>query len=54
MGGLQCSSCCTARDRNDKVYGIETRNNKFFYFNYPLLIKDIDKRLKESQFKQNT
>ena len=41
------SNCCSIRDRNDKVVGIETRNNKFFYFNYPLLIKDIDTRLKE-------
>jgi hypothetical protein len=45
------SNCCVARDRNDIVVGIETRNDKFFYFNYPALLKEIDKRLEEA--KQN-
>ena len=42
------SSCCSARDRNDKELGIETRNDKFFLFNYPQLLKEIDKRLADA------
>lgn len=41
------STCCSVRDRNDKEIGIETRNDKFFMFNYPQLLKEIDKRLTE-------
>ena len=41
--------CCVSRDRNDKVYGIETRNSKFFYYNFPLLVKDIDTRLLDAR-----
>ncbi|CDW78369.1 UNKNOWN [Stylonychia lemnae] len=47
--GNTCTQCCHARDRNDKTLGIETRNHKFFFYNYPLLIKDIEKRLNESK-----
>jgi hypothetical protein len=49
MGG-----CCTSRDRNDKVLGIDTRNNMNFYYNYPALITFINSRLEEiSQIKEN-
>lgn len=41
MGG----NCCTTRDRNDKVYGIEKRNIMNFYFNYPKIIQKIENRL---------
>eukprot|EP00347_Sterkiella_histriomuscorum_P005318 403357064 len=46
-------ACCSNRDRNDRVYGIETRNCKFFYYNFPLLIKDIDQRLIEGRVTLN-
>ena len=40
-------TCCSTRDRNAKEIGIETRNDKFFMFNYPYLLKEIDKRMAE-------
>lgn len=43
MGGM----CCSARDRNDKVTGIEARNNMWFYFNYPLFIDNIKTRMNQ-------
>lgn len=43
MGGV----CCTTRDRNDKIEGIEKRNNLNFYFNYPLMLEFINTRLSE-------
>ena len=39
------TGCCATRDINDKTLDIESRNDQFFYFNYPSLIKEIDKRL---------
>lgn len=41
------SPCCVQRDRNDMLDNIETRNDKLFLFSYPLLLKDIDRRIKE-------
>ncbi len=49
MGQAQCTNCCTTRDRNDKIEGIESRNDKFFFYNFPGLIKDIDSKLEEAQ-----
>jgi hypothetical protein len=46
--GVIASTCCAQRDRNDNVVDIETRNDKFFIFNYPLLLKEIDKRLEDA------
>ena len=43
MGG----TCCSTRDRNDKVTGIEKRNNMNFYFNYPNMISYVQGRIKE-------
>jgi hypothetical protein len=40
-------NCCVTRDRNDNISGIESRNDKFFYFNYPKLISDLDQRLQD-------
>ena len=42
MGG-----CCSTRDRNDMVTGIENRNNNVFYHNYPQMIKVVKRRLAE-------
>ena len=42
MGG-----CCSTRDRNDLIMGIETRNNAIFYYNYPQMIKVVKRRLSE-------
>jgi len=39
------NACCSVRDRNDKISGIEQRNNMFFYFNYPLFIENTKSRL---------
>ena len=44
--------CCVTRDRNDKVIGIEKRNEKFFYFNYPNFLKEIDNRLNEAAIQE--
>jgi len=51
--GNSCTQCCHARDRNDKTLGIENRNFKFFFFNYPLLIKDIERRLEDAKDRIN-
>lgn len=47
MGGTV--GCCSSRDRNDKIFDIELRNDKFFYFNYPQLLSEIDQRLERVQ-----
>ena len=48
MGGV----CCTTRDRNDKIEGIEKRNNANFYFNYPLMLEFMNTRLREIELVQ--
>ena len=40
-------ACCSTRDPNDSLLGIEMRNDKSFYFNYPKLLEDLDKKLKD-------
>ena len=40
MGG----SCCSHRDRNDMVTGIESRNNNIFYYNFPQMIQVVKRR----------
>eukprot|EP00347_Sterkiella_histriomuscorum_P004049 403361939 len=45
--------CCSTRERNDLINGIETRNDRFFCFNYPKLVQDIDFQLKEALLKRN-
>ena len=48
MGAVvSTSSCCAQRDRNDKEIDIELRNDKFFLFNYPQVIRGIDSKLDE-------
>jgi hypothetical protein len=37
--------CCSTRDRNDIEKNLEIRNDRFFYYNHPELIKSIDDRL---------
>ena len=46
---ISSSSCCAQRDRNDKEVDIELRNDKFFMFNYPMVIKEIDKKQLEEK-----
>lgn len=45
---MGANNCCSSRDRNDKILDIEIRNDKFFYFNYPQLLKEIDKRMEDT------
>lgn len=49
------NNCCQSRDRNDKVQGIETRNNMWFYPNSPLFVQTVSIKLNEisEDFKQN-
>lgn len=47
--GQSSSSCCAQRDRNDKIVDIEFRNEMFFLFNYPALLKEIEKRVEETK-----
>lgn len=38
-------TCCSVRDPNDIAQGLEIRNDRCFYFNYPKMLEDLDKRL---------
>ncbi len=38
-------TCCSVRDPNDIASGLDQKNDRFFYFNYPKLLEEIDKRL---------
>ncbi|CDW72163.1 UNKNOWN [Stylonychia lemnae] len=40
--------CCSQRDKNDLIVGIETRNDKHFILNYPRMVRDIDRKLKKT------
>lgn len=43
MGGV--STCCSTRDRHDKLDNIEQNNDKQFYFNYPKMIADVETKI---------